>query len=316
MRKHSLVAHAHLGHESMSALFGVCLTAIMILVAAHGCGENDESRGVTNMHDLMPDEMAGWKAESDGETYDTIGIFRYMNGAGEIYRLYSYREMVVRRYMRDGMPEITVEVFDMTTSEDAYGVFSHSRENEVDHPGNGAEYRSGLLSFWKDRFYVSIMAEKETPESKAAIYQFAEAIERNIAAVGEKPDILRLLPPDGLDTNSIRYFHLYTSLNYHYYVADDNILELDRDTEAVLATYKPGGHYLLYIMYPNADRAAQAYRNFLISYIPDASDSGTSQTENSKWVTAMIERNYVIVVFDAEDEEAAIQLMSNVIGNR
>jgi len=54
-------------------------------------------------------------------------------------------------YGKGGEPQITVELFDMGTPDDAYGVFSYGREQEETGIGGGYELRSSVLSFWQNR---------------------------------------------------------------------------------------------------------------------------------------------------------------------
>jgi len=49
----------------------------------------------------------------------------------------------------------------MGTSEDAFGVFTHDTDGDRIDIGQEARYRPGWLSFWQNRFYVSIYLEKE-----------------------------------------------------------------------------------------------------------------------------------------------------------
>ena len=54
-----------------------------------------------------------------------------------------------KTYQKEGQPEIIVDLFDMGTSQNAYGVFSHARETVEQNFGQGSQYTEGLLIFWK-----------------------------------------------------------------------------------------------------------------------------------------------------------------------
>ncbi|NIQ82825.1 MAG: hypothetical protein GTN93_33075, partial [Anaerolineae bacterium] len=68
--------------------------------------------------------------------------------------------------------------------------------------------------------------ERETPAARGAIAALAREIAHRIQPAGAKPQIVNLLPRQGLLANSIRYFHEHSCLNYHYFVSDQNILDL------------------------------------------------------------------------------------------
>ena len=173
-----------------------------------------------------------------------------------------------RKYIKSEQPEVVVEIFDMNKPENAYGVFSNTRYEEDYTYGQGSQYVEGTLSFWKSKYYVSIMATEETEESKKLINELGKIISEKIEEDGEKPDILKLLPPNGLDGSSILYFHHYIWVNSFYFIADENLLLIDDNTDAVLAKYGPPDNriYLLIIQYNDNETAGKAYSNFINYY--------------------------------------------------
>ena len=74
----------------------------------------------------LPDQIGDWARQDAPERYDRETIFDYIDGAGEVYRSYGFSNVFIARYARAGTPEISLELFDMGTSEDAYGVFSYA----------------------------------------------------------------------------------------------------------------------------------------------------------------------------------------------
>lgn len=270
-----------------------CLAAIL------ACAVDKGDREIIGMREYVPSEMAGWKAQDEVETYDRESIFDYIDGAGEVYLMYDFQKVMVFRFTKAEQPNILLELFDMGSSEDAYGIFSHAREGEDQGIGQGSEYRGGLLCFWKSRFFVCILSERETPEAKKAVEALAGNVAEKIKLTGEKPDLLYYLPAEGLQISTVRYFHKHTALNYHYYTASENILKLRPQTEAVLGTYRPSGAYLLCIRYPDCEEAKEALKSFLTAYIPEAGESGIAEIEDGKWVAAEQDKAFVTVVFDA-----------------
>ncbi|MCD6161278.1 MAG: hypothetical protein J7K40_02570 [candidate division Zixibacteria bacterium] len=268
----------------------------------------DENNDSMAMKQLIPDKILGWSAE-ELKFYDRETIFDYMNGAGEIYRLYDYHKLLVKRFSNIDKFDIKVEIFDMGSSKDAYGIFSHSRQSENIGIGQGSEYNNGLLSFWKCGYYVCVLSGIENDEAKEILFKFAQTIEYNIKGKGILPDIIKYLPEEGLLDNSIRYFHRHESLNCHYYLASANILNLNTETEAVLASYSPDKMFLLIIDYENTDLADKAYESFINNYIPEA-DNGLAEIQGNKWVKTLQLDHYIIVVFDAGNSVQANKLVA------
>lgn len=260
---------------------------------------------------FVPAEFQGWTVEED-QSFDPETIFKYIDGAGEVYRSYNFRRLFARRMSRAGRPALIVDLFDMGTSADAFGVFSHDVEGEDARVGQGSTYQGGLLSFWKDRYFVSIYAEDETSETRAAVFGLAGKVAAAIPGEGTLPDLVAALPEQGLDPRSVRYFHNHLVLNIHYFVSQENILRLGQKTEAVMGLYGEKGALgrLLIVRYRDADLAREALSSFLRAYLSEGAESRAARTENGKWTAARLLWNRVAIVFDAPSESAAGNLLA------
>lgn len=256
---------------------------------------------------LLPSEIHGWKAQGKAKIYDRETIYDYMDGAAEIYLTYGYKGLIVKRYKKASGPEIIIEIFDMGSPEDAFGIFSHGQGRETKSAGIGqdSEYKVGLLCFWKNKFFVCVRSERKAPQAKKAVLALGRLVSKAIKAVGEKPTILNYLPENELFEKSLRYFHKYEILNYHYFVADKNILHLDEYSKAVLALYKDDKSCLLFVQYQNVEKAEAAFKSFKNAYMPDAIKTGIIQTENGKWTAVTLHQNFLIIVFDTLDKAGA-----------
>ncbi len=269
---------------------------------------------IQTLHAALPKQIQGWGAEPNDRFFDDETIFDYINGAGEVYRAYNMRKCLSRRYTIPKGPAIVLDIFDMRTSEDAFGVFTHDQDGESVDVGQGGLYRSGLLSFWKDRFFVSIYMEEESAAAENAVRGLAKEVAALISHEGPKPQILSLLPQKGLQTKTIRYLHHHVLLNNHFYFADENILNLAPDTKAALADYKRGKENakLLLVQYPDRKKAAKAHRNFLNDYLPEASSTGPVQIEDTKWSATALKRELLVIILEADSQGLAASLMKEV----
>lgn len=259
---------------------------------------------------LVPRDVLGWTAVED-HSFDADTIFEYIDGAGEVYRSYNMRSLFARRFEKAAEPALVVDLFDMGTAADAFGVFSHDLDGEDAATGQGSTYKGGLLSLWKGRYFASVYAEGETPGTKRAVFAVSAAIARAIESPGKKPALIAGLPEAGLDAGSVRYFHNHSVLNYHFFVADANILGLDQTTEAALATYGSGPEktVLLVVLYPDEGRASSAYDGFRSVFMPEAGTSAVVKTEDGKWTAAKRKGRTVFIVFQAPDRDRAEDLL-------
>ncbi|MBE0460752.1 MAG: hypothetical protein IBX60_03860 [Candidatus Aminicenantes bacterium] len=267
------------------------------------------------LRDLLPMEINGWKVAEEDREFNPETIFDYIDGAGEVYRAYNFEKLLSRHYFKKGQPKIVADVFDMGTSADAFGVFTHDLEGEDLGIGQGSTYNGGLLSFWKDRFFLSLYAEEETAQAKKALIALGKSIADSIPKNGEKPRIVSFLPEEGLLEKSIHYFHNHIILNYHLFVADENILFLDQKTEAALTTYslQEEKSILLCIIYHDSEKALHAYKSFIQAYMPDASEEGLVKTEDNKWTAAKLQEDLLIVVFNAPTYFSAKEMIQKVL---
>jgi len=283
----------------------------LLLGLAGGCKEGRPMR----MSHLVPTDIHGWRADGQDETYGRQTLFQYMDGTAEIFLIYGFRQVFVRRFVKEGAASLTVEVYDMGSSADAYGMFSFEREEERAGLGQGYEYAAGWLRFWKGPYFVSVMASSETPTSKRAVFDLGQAIARAIPSEGPRPALLAYLPAQGLIADSVRYFHTHTGLNYHYFLADQNLLHLDRQTEAVLARYRleAGRPYLLLVRYPTPEKAAAARQSFVDAYLPEGGGTGMARLENGKWTAVKAQGEFLVAVFEVPEKQPAVALLETTL---
>ena len=265
------------------------------------------------MKKLLPQEILAYKSDGQDEFYDRQTTFRYMDGAAELYRSFAFKHLLVRRYLKANAPAIIVELFDMGLAEEAFGIFTFETGGEDAGVGQGSDYGGGLLRFWKGKFFVNVYAEQEAPSTKQDVLEIAKGIARSLGQEGQKPKLIHYLPQEGLSERSIRYFHLYQSLNYHYFVSHQNILRLGEKTHAVFASYllpqTKDKTFLLLIQFPTKKLAGEALQGFVKAYLPESTSAKAIQTENRKWATALTYQEFVIVVFDAPLKDKAEELI-------
>jgi hypothetical protein len=299
-----------------------CVAALTIILLSN-LGNIALGETISAVDAALPDELLGWRTVPDERVvYNRETLYDYIDGSAELYLSYGFHHLVCCRYVQMGEPDIVVDLFDMGTSQNAFGVFSQSREVIEDAFGQGSQYTEGLLLFWKGRYYVSILSSPETGRSKDAVFELARMIASAIPDEGPLPDVLARLPREGLVEESVRYFRHYIWLNSHYYVADENILHIDDTTHAVLAKYRrdrEGGteaEILLVVRYPDEAAAAAAHDEFVAQYLPERSEGPAKpavRIEDGTWSACRARGDLVAVVFNAPSEEGAVSLIGAVL---
>jgi hypothetical protein len=288
--------------------------AIFILIYILGAESIAMANSPIDFFMKLPLEIGGWKKTGPPETYDSKTLFKYIDGGAELYISYNFEKLTAFRYVRGNDEEIKLDIFDMGNSSNAYGVFSHDRESISTEVGQGSEYSAGLLNFWKDRFYVSLLGYPESNEKHQVILKLGSEISRLIPHEGPEPAILSNLPTEGLIAESIRYFHHYIWLNTLYFISNDNILLINHQTEAVLAKYNgAGGKYVLILLkYSNPQQAQAAEESFLKQYLPGAA-SGIMRIKNGRFAGIRKSGTCVAVVLDAADKKTVEDVLARTI---
>jgi hypothetical protein len=257
----------------------------------------------------VPDEAAGWKAADAALRYDERTIFQYIDGHGEVYLAYGMTSCRARRYAGpEGEGDVVVDVFEMDSPADAFGVFSHSREGEPLDVGRGATFGYGTLSFWKGRYYVSVYAESESERARAAVLALGRAVAASIGEAGEPPELVERLPRAGLDEASVVYLRHPRILEAHVPVGPDNPLGVGPGAPAVTGRYRKGGGTadLVVVEYGDAAAAEAAGGAFARAFL----DGGKPAHRDDGWcAAAALGPRTRAFVLRAPSREAALDLL-------
>ena len=283
-----------------------CCSAFLLLLSCHPGG------GSMKIARLVPESLGAWQPseEPDEATYDRRTVFEYMDGAGEVFLQYAYREMFVRRLRDSTGDEMTLEVYDMGKPADAFGIFTRFRTGEEMGVGQGSSYVPGHLNFWKGRYFGSVYTLRGGDTARAAVLEAGAAIAGAIPETGRPPALLALLPEADLIADSVRYFHTFTELNRHFFLSDRDLLELAGTADVALGNYRRGEEYayLFVVRYPEKKRAAAAGAAFRQVFLPEDDGSGVALFEEGLWTAVAEVGEHLILVFDARSRSRALGL--------
>ena len=211
---------------------------------------------------LLPSRAAGYTTDGPDGVFDRESIYRLIDGGAEVYLALGLRAAVSRRYRKEGGPDILVDVFDMGSAADAFGAYRNDmREGPAAGVGRESEIQGATLYFWKNKYFVSVVALRETASSRRAVRELGGVIAARIPAGKGPPALLALLPRRGRIESQIHYFHDWPSLKRRLPLAEDNLLLLDGGTEGLLARYRKGLSAIL-IRYPDEARARRVEQRF------------------------------------------------------
>jgi hypothetical protein len=183
----------HLGIQKAGWLPSVL--SVLVLVA---CGRRDVS-----LPEAFPNrgDLAGWLPVGSTEVFNSGTLYDLVDGQAEAYFAYGFEQVAVQGYENDTGQRVDVEIWQVATPSDAYGVFTANRAGEPVGFGNGGDADPGRrIAFWQDRYYVRVRTRQEVPE--AVLQQFALALEAGLPTGGEPPALVDRLPTAGLVSRS------------------------------------------------------------------------------------------------------------------
>jgi len=248
--------------------------------------------------EYIPKEIDGWRQTGEVKTYDRDGIFEYIDGAGEVYRLYDFREVTVFEFANQGSEPVLVEVFDMGSAGDAYGIFTFYHEGKDVEIGQGGYLRAGLLSFWNGKFYIAVSSDNTGDDAEAVLLSLGQAVAQNLPREGAPPEWLNSFPHAELRPQSLRYVHTHQALNYHMFLSNKNILQLDNRTEVALAQYRQGPQHFaqIWVRYPDSAAADTAFAAFITQYPAIGKRGEAARDDEGKWSTAAVNGRFLALV--------------------
>jgi hypothetical protein len=258
----------------------------------------------------LPARVGQWKKPDKPALYSRDTLYSYIDGGSELYLAFNFVGAITFEYAAGEDDTIKVDIFDMGSPRGAFGAFAHGRETLAEEVGQGSDYSGGLLTFWKHRWYVSILGYPETEIKRKAIYELGRSIAALIPETGSLPPILAALPRTGLVEASARTFHHPLLQNDYVTVSHENPLGIGKETEAVLARYIRQGerHVLMLVDYPTEDDAEKAQRIFTETVL-----GGTASARmGERWAGLKRSGKRLVIALDASSRQVVDRVLLEV----
>jgi len=326
--------------------FGCLFYLSSILISSASCSKGDQH--MLQAKDInLPETINGWKLEGPPKQIDKSNIFDYMDGGGELYLSYKFDHLLVYQYADKSENEILVEIYQMKTKDEAFGLLSLDWTGEpmvlnpevpvepetVVAPASQALYGEGLLRAGVNNLYLRILASKETSGVREAILKLTK-IMADKTSRSPLPDIFKVIKVSAdslwkIRRNRTAYFHSHLILNSLFYLSHENILNLTHSAEAAFFIFEKiegalkYSAKLLVIKYSGTARAEAAFRSFNRTYLPETTERIEKDPglDNEKTGSIQIEdgclgwklrANFLALVFQCPDLEAVREILNQV----
>ena len=266
---------------------------------------------VNNPASALPDSFNNWKKLGDDRTFNDQNLYDYIDGAAELYISFGFAKVFNRIYSAGEGKEIIVDIFYMNTPQDAFGAFSFSVGKIGNDFGTQSQIAHGAIVFWKNNFVVSIVENPASEEAKKTSLIIAKLIDESIPEKGSFPEVLKYLPPENLDAQSIRYFRHYVWFNTYAYISGENILNINQNTHGVLAKYGDKEKLILIIVkYPDEQKALAALEKFNKAYYKTLKPKPVVKSKEGKFSGSRAAKNFFVGVFGGKVERDVTALIS------
>jgi hypothetical protein len=148
----------------------------------------------TRLIETIPNPLPAQAAPQGPPAFYVTGtLYEYMDGAADVFLLYDFQALL-HQELKAGAVDLTVDVFDMGTPQEAFGIYAAERSPKYDFVTIGAEgYRNeGILNFLQDRYYVKLAAFGDGAD--AMLDQFARSLSARIGGNRTLPALIAQLP--------------------------------------------------------------------------------------------------------------------------
>lgn len=174
----------------------LCLTGMGLFLGLLGCSGSESGAPAASEADFP--SLEGWSQVGEVLTHDADNLWEYINGAAELFVEFDVQTCRTAD-LSSGEVTVTVDLYDMGTSLNAFGVYEREKPGE-DTPVPGAT--AGIVSapyqalLLKGSTYAKVNTfEGELTEEAGR--QLLEALAAALPGDTELPSELNLLPSEG-----------------------------------------------------------------------------------------------------------------------
>jgi hypothetical protein len=204
------------------------LAAVLVLAPAAVRAQARE--GSPALAALAP-RVDGWTLTEAPRSYFPESLFEYIDGAAESYLSYDFRELLVVDLEKKGTEAtLTLEIYDMGSPVNAFGIFGAERypENKAVSVGDLGYLEGETLNFMAGRFYVKMLGFGLGEETGPFLSRVGSQIAAAVKVKGAIPAFVLAFPKENLVALSEKYI-MKNFMGYEFL------------RHGFVATYKVGG---------------------------------------------------------------------------
>ena len=194
---------------------------------------------------LIPgdDELPRWIQSRAPSTYEGKTLYRDRATSADLYHAYGFEQQAEVEYETPqfgSRPLILLEIFDMGTPENAFGIYNFHTypEMKFEWVGSKAMLSGNYLRFSKGKYFIEIEGYEIATGIRKGMIALAKIITAQIKDPPPKPHILALLPSSNKVNGSVKLFRSNWVLRQIYSTLPINIPQLTDTPLGVSARYR------------------------------------------------------------------------------
>ncbi len=266
----------------------------------------------------LPPGQPGIALQGQREQYmGSKALFDYMDGGAERYLAYGFSDLGVQTYTQ-GEATAVVEIYRMRSPADAFGIYAGSARGEHPDVGATATLAPGMLSLFKDHYYIRVVAMSDPSKANDLLRALAKATSKRMPGVSAAPAELKLLPNDPVD-GSLRYLPNLETTRTEWFSGEGEALFCS-GARGVLGSYRRGDKTLTVtrMTYPEAGAAIKACRALAgkVGLSQPTAKDGTcnvsGKTTDGTFATISVDTAVLRWIAGAPDRESADTLLGQM----
>lgn len=254
---------------------------------------------------LLPSkhEIKGFELKTEVEYYQGDDLFYLINGGADLYLEYGFKDAISASYENETGPGFKAEIYQMLSSNAAYGIFSFNRNDKVIYHDIGDESirQDDFVIFIKGRYYVVLTSQSNREEQKVNLPEIAKITEAKIEGSGGVP--LLVSEHDKFASNAI-YLRGNIALSNFYLFDYSDVFQF---TEGLFFKQNDVSNFIF--SYPSPDITAKTFhkvknrlQNSTRFLTFEENESGFSLTDKKEQFLRFISHENRIYVFIGKDK--------------
>lgn len=237
--------------DSEGIMVTIACFFVTVLVVGPGPEQTEAPQSMTR---YLPGEsdLERWRPKGNSQIFVGEKLYELIDGGAVIYFEYGFKQVTVQEYQNPDGKSINLEIYEMDNPASAYGIYTFQRgegdEVEVGSAGVCSEY---YLHFWKDDFFVRLIASDTEELASKDLLTVAKAVDRKIEDKGQRPPLCNLLVIGGSTPPRTIYIKGNLALSNIYDFSSDDIFGL---REGVVGNY---GDFSVYVFKYHGDKESR-----------------------------------------------------------